>query len=87
MLIRKSMCIPFTDMEEFGSGHTNLYESNGHPTWENHQHRQTLETAEALRRKIKFYFMNPVRSTWHADGNHGNLYFRSSKSPSLPSRY
>ncbi|XP_067086349.1 mucolipin-3-like isoform X1 [Osmerus mordax] len=48
-----------SEMEEFDSGHTNLYESNGHPTWENHQHCQSLETAEALRRKIKFYFMNP----------------------------
>ena len=46
-------------MEEFDPCHTNMYESNGHPTWENHQHHQSLETAEALRRKIKFYFMNP----------------------------
>ncbi|XP_024134303.1 mucolipin-3 [Oryzias melastigma] len=45
------------------------YDSNTSPSWEDHQpeHLENLEEVEALRRKIKYYFMNPCEK-YHARG-------------------
>ncbi|XP_004068128.1 mucolipin-3-like [Oryzias latipes] len=46
-----------------------VYDSNTSPSWEEHQseHLENLEEVEALRRKIKYYFMNPCEK-YHARG-------------------
>lgn len=55
-------------MEEFSDVYTWVYEANGHPTWESHQQQvQHQEEVETLRRKIKFFFMNPCEK-YHARG-------------------
>lgn len=46
-----------------------VYETNGHPPWEDNQrqHVEQLDNVECLRRKIKYYFMNPCEK-YHARG-------------------
>lgn len=46
-------------MEDSSVGHTSIYNPNGLTSWEEHLQRQKQMTVEKLRRKIKFYFMNP----------------------------
>ncbi|KAM9848435.1 mucolipin-3 [Aulostomus maculatus] len=46
-----------------------VYETDGHPPWADHQHQSLddLDHVECLRRKIKYYFMNPCEK-YHARG-------------------
>ncbi|XP_070688304.1 mucolipin-3 isoform X2 [Pempheris klunzingeri] len=46
-----------------------VYETNGSAPWVDHQHQcpEDLDNVECLRRKIKFYFMNPCEK-YHARG-------------------
>lgn len=46
-----------------------VYETNGHPPWLDHQHQcmEDVDNVECLRRKIKYYFMNPCEK-YHARG-------------------
>ncbi|XP_029987630.1 mucolipin-3 isoform X2 [Sphaeramia orbicularis] len=44
------------------------YETNGHPPWaDHHQSGEDLDNVDCLRRKIKYYFMNPCEK-FHARG-------------------
>lgn len=45
------------------------YEENGSPPWADNQHQvlEELDNVESLRRKIKYYFMNPCEK-YHARG-------------------
>ncbi|XP_071773416.2 mucolipin-3 [Centroberyx gerrardi] len=46
------------------------YSVHGHPSWLEHQqqqHQEDLDNVESLRRKIKYYFMNPCEK-YHARG-------------------
>ncbi|XP_054458372.1 mucolipin-3 isoform X2 [Anoplopoma fimbria] len=56
------------DMEE-PSDLYDVYETNGSPSWEDHQHQclEELDNVGCLRRKIKYYFMNPCEK-YHARG-------------------
>nr|XP_040040786.1 mucolipin-3 isoform X1 [Gasterosteus aculeatus aculeatus]XP_040040787.1 mucolipin-3 isoform X1 [Gasterosteus aculeatus aculeatus] len=46
-----------------------MHETNGSPPWDDHDHRclEELDNVECLRRKIKFFFMNPCEK-YHARG-------------------
>ncbi|CAK6971370.1 mucolipin-3 [Scomber scombrus] len=46
-----------------------VYETDIHPVWTDHQHQslEDPESVECLRRKIKYYFMNPCEK-YHARG-------------------
>ena len=46
-----------------------VWESNGSSTWEDQQHHslEDPDSVEHLRRKIKYYFMNPCEK-YHARG-------------------
>lgn len=44
-----------------------VYETTSRPTWEDHQHLEDLDDVECLRRKIKYFFMNPCEK-YHARG-------------------
>uniref|UniRef100_A0A668AJI3 Mucolipin TRP cation channel 3 n=1 Tax=Myripristis murdjan TaxID=586833 RepID=A0A668AJI3_9TELE len=46
-----------------------VYEANSHPSWGEHEqrHQDDLDKVECLRRKIKYYFMNPCEK-YHARG-------------------
>ncbi|KAG7242313.1 hypothetical protein INR49_023989 [Caranx melampygus] len=46
-----------------------VYETHGHSPWLDHQHQcvEDLDNVECLRRKIKYYFMNPCEK-YHARG-------------------
>ncbi|XP_071342537.1 mucolipin-3 isoform X1 [Trachinotus anak] len=46
-----------------------VYETNAHAPWADHQHQclEELDNVECLRRKIKYYFMNPCEK-YHARG-------------------
>ncbi|XP_039668180.1 mucolipin-3 [Perca fluviatilis] len=46
-----------------------VYETNGPAPWADHQHQclEDLDSVECLRRKIKYYFMNPCEK-YHARG-------------------
>lgn len=45
------------------------YETNGSPSWEDHQRHcaEDVDSEELLRRKIKYFFMNPCEK-YHARG-------------------
>lgn len=47
-------------MEESGALY-DVYDTDVHPVWPDHQHQslEDLESVDCLRRKIKYYFMNP----------------------------
>ncbi|XP_044216921.1 mucolipin-3 isoform X1 [Thunnus albacares] len=57
-----------SDMEE-SSDFYDMYETDIHPPWSDHQHLspEDPENVECLRRKIKYYFMNPCEK-YHARG-------------------
>lgn len=58
-----------TDMEDSGNL-TDVYESNGLPLWEVPQHECCFgdqNYVDGLRRRIKYYFMNPCEK-YHARG-------------------
>ncbi|XP_056131636.1 mucolipin-3 isoform X2 [Lampris incognitus] len=57
-----------SDSEESSDVYS-VYETNGQPSWAEHQqkHQQDLGNVENLRRKIKYYFMNPCEK-YHARG-------------------
>lgn len=46
-----------------------VHEANGSPPWADHEHQclEELDNVECLRRKIKYYFMNPCEK-YHARG-------------------
>ncbi|XP_010900410.2 mucolipin-3 isoform X2 [Esox lucius] len=46
-------------MEESCGSYASVYEPNGHTAWADHQQRQEQEISDNLRRKIKYFFMNP----------------------------
>ncbi|KAL1022760.1 hypothetical protein UPYG_G00031950 [Umbra pygmaea] len=48
-----------SEMEESGGSYGSVYEQNGHTTWADHQQLQETEISDNLRRKIKYFFMNP----------------------------
>lgn len=56
------------DMEE-SSDMYDVFEANGSARWVDHQHPcvEGRDNVECLRRKIKFYFMNPCEK-YHARG-------------------
>uniref|UniRef100_A0A6Q2XZP5 Uncharacterized protein n=1 Tax=Esox lucius TaxID=8010 RepID=A0A6Q2XZP5_ESOLU len=47
------------EMEESCGSYASVYEPNGHTAWADHQQRQEQEISDNLRRKIKYFFMNP----------------------------
>lgn len=55
-------------MEE-SSDFYNVYEANGPSSWEAPQHQclEDMDNMEYLRRRIKYYFMNPCEK-YHARG-------------------
>lgn len=57
-----------SDMEESGDLY-DVCETNASPPWADHQHQcpEDLDSVECLRRKIKYYFMNPCEK-YHARG-------------------
>ncbi|XP_070817290.1 mucolipin-3 isoform X1 [Chaetodon trifascialis] len=56
-----------SDMEE-SSDLYDAYETNSPPLWADHQHHcEDLDNGEYLRRKIKYFFMNPCEK-YHARG-------------------
>uniref|UniRef100_A0A6Q2XYV0 Polycystin cation channel PKD1/PKD2 domain-containing protein n=1 Tax=Esox lucius TaxID=8010 RepID=A0A6Q2XYV0_ESOLU len=48
-----------SEMEESCGSYASVYEPNGHTAWADHQQRQEQEISDNLRRKIKYFFMNP----------------------------
>lgn len=56
------------DMEE-SSDLYDAYETNGPPLWADHQHHcaEDMDSGDYLRRKIKYFFMNPCEK-YHARG-------------------
>ncbi|XP_020355085.1 mucolipin-3 isoform X1 [Oncorhynchus kisutch] len=48
-----------SEMEHSGGLYSSVYEPNGHAAWADDQQHQDKETADNLRRKIKYFFMNP----------------------------
>ncbi|XP_042370380.1 mucolipin-3 isoform X2 [Plectropomus leopardus] len=67
---RELLCViqQCSDMEE-SSDLYDVYETNSSPPWADHQHQclEELDNVECLRRKIKYYFMNPCEK-YHARG-------------------
>nr|XP_043900197.1 mucolipin-3 isoform X1 [Solea senegalensis] len=58
-----------TDMQESSDNEYNEYDTDATPSWAEHQHHsvEELDNVESLRRKIKYYFMNPCEK-YHARG-------------------
>ncbi|XP_041790511.1 mucolipin-3 isoform X2 [Chelmon rostratus] len=67
---RELLCViqQGSDMEE-SSDLYDAYETNGPPLWADHQHHcaEDMDSGDYLRRKIKYFFMNPCEK-YHARG-------------------
>lgn len=58
-MIKHALFLFPLEMEHSGGFYSSVYEPNGHAAWADNQQHQDKETADNLRRKIKYFFMNP----------------------------